>query len=127
MVKGKGQEPAGAAIEIKRRPTRGDKSKANVRPQFVRILLADKTRQRAELVSSELLCIPDIQYLEKIAGQCEYLYDLVSRVLEVDNDKIKLYVQNDGNYAIRMQMDGIVSKGNKLSRGERIYVQFLMV
>ena len=80
----------------KRRQLRGDKAKAINRPSFLRIRLSDKTRQLAGLVSSELICIPDISYLSNITDNCGYLYDLVSRVCEVDEEKVKLYYQDDG-------------------------------
>src|SRR5208282_5434203 len=73
-----------------------DKGKAVKPPSFLRIRLSDKTRQLGGLASPELICIPDITYLSNIADDCGYLYDLVSRVCEVDEEKVKLYCQNDG-------------------------------
>ena len=89
----------------KRRTTRGDKPKPVVsRPSFVRIRLSDNTRQAAGLVSSELICVPDVAYLQHISDQCDYLYDVVSRVCGVESGKTKLYVQNDGE--LRDEDDG---------------------
>jgi hypothetical protein len=93
-------DPPGSDRQGKKRKKRklwGDKAKTINRPSFLRIRLSDKTRQLAGLASSELICIPDIIYLSNSTDDCGYLYDLVSRVCEVDEDKIKLYCQNDGN------------------------------
>ena len=89
-------DPPESSRQGKRRQLRGDKGKTINRPPFLRILLSDKTRQLGGLASPELICIPDVTYLSNITDDCGYLYDLVSRVCEVDKEKIKLYCQNDG-------------------------------
>jgi hypothetical protein len=88
--------PSGSTQENKRRVTRWDKAKAILRPEGVRIRLSDKTKICAGLTNPELLNIPNIAYLDNIADNCEYLYDLVSRICDVDIGKIKLYNQTDG-------------------------------
>ena len=98
-TKRKDDDSAESGRGSRRRTARGDKSKPVVsRPPFVRIRLSDKTRQVAGLVSSELICVPDVAYLQHISDQCDYLYDVVSRVCDVESDRIKLYVQNDGGF-----------------------------
>jgi len=89
-------EPPESDRRGKKRQLRGGKAKAIHRPSFLRIRLSDKTRQLAGLTSPELICIPDITYLSNITDDCGYLYDLVSRVCEVDEEKVKLYYQNEG-------------------------------
>jgi hypothetical protein len=96
MTKRKTEELAGPPEEKRQRPTRTPKPRSLSRPTFVRIRFTTKTRQKAELASSELICIPDVGYLNKIADSCEYLYDVVRRICEVADDKIKLYIQPDG-------------------------------
>jgi hypothetical protein len=97
-------DPPGSGRQGTKRQLRGDKAKAINRPSFLRIRLSDKTRQLAGLASSELICIPDITYLSNITNDCGYLYDLVSRVCEVGEEKVKLYCQKDGK--MRSEDDG---------------------
>jgi hypothetical protein len=89
----------------KRRTAGRDKPKLVVtRPSYVRIRLSDKTRQVAGLAFSEFICVPDVAYLHRISDHCDYLYGIVSRVCGVGSDRIKLYVQNDGE--LRDEDDG---------------------
>ena len=104
-TKRKDDDSAESGRGSKRRTARGDKPKPVVsRPPFVGIRLSDNTRQAAGLISSELICVPDVAYLQHISDQCDYLYDVVSRVCGVRSDRIKLYVQNDGK--LRDEDDG---------------------
>src|SRR5437762_181831 len=96
-TKRKDDDSAESRRGSKRRTARGDKPKPVLsRPPFIRIRLCDKTRQAAGLVSSELICVPDVAYLQHISDQCDYLYDVVSRMCCVGSDRIKLYVQDHG-------------------------------
>ena len=116
-------DPPGSDRQEKRRLLRGDKGKAIKPPSFLRIRLSDKTRQLGGLASPELICIPDITYLSNIADDCGYLYDLVSRVCEVDEEKVKLYSQSDGK--MRSEDDGgwiLVARQQALEGGTYLCV-----
>jgi hypothetical protein len=80
----------------KRANTRSQTARSPRRTQCIDIWLSDKTRQLAGLLNPTLVFIPDGSYLESIADDCGYLYDLVSRICEVRVSSIKLFVQNDG-------------------------------
>ena len=104
-TKRKDDDSAESGRGSKRRTARADKPKPVVSwPPLVDIRLSEKTRQAAGLVSPELIYVPDVAYLQNIADQCDYLYDVVSRVCDVESNRIKLYVQNDGE--LRDEDDG---------------------
>jgi hypothetical protein len=49
--------------------------------------------------------VPGVAYLQDISDECDYLYDVVSRVCDVGSDRIKLYLPENGG-ELRDEDDG---------------------